>query len=139
MKLLGEFLMFFTVAVELVKGDGLHFPFLIRHGKGVTIVDAVDKGWDKVLLKIMDENCRVHSFIIASLADGSIKSDEVILSQLRPLFHGRKMVLGSEACIGILEGSFKLGMKFSQVPQLPDAVALSINSLAHSLALPPLI
>ena len=113
MKLLGEFFMFFTAAVELVKGDGLLFPFLIHCGKGVTIVDAVNKGRDKVFLKILDENCRVRSFIVASLADGSIKSDEVILSQTRPLFHGLKMVLGSKACIGIAKRSFELGMKLS--------------------------
>ena len=103
MEIPGEFFAFLSSAVKLVKGDRLLLPLLVCGWERNTIVNTVDKGWDKILLQIIDKRSRMGFFIVTGLSDSAVKSDEIILRWAGALFHCLKPMMSGETFIGIPE------------------------------------
>ena len=95
----------------MVKANSFLFPLLIGGGERVAVINTINKGRDKTLLEVMDKDSSVSFFVIASLSDGGIETNEEILRRLRPLSHSLEAVLGGEAFIGIPERTFEMRAK----------------------------
>ena len=70
--------MLFPLAVELVEANSFLFPLLIGGGERVAVINTINKGRDKTLLEVMDKDSSVSFFVVTSLSDGGIETNEEI-------------------------------------------------------------
>ncbi len=69
-------------AVELVEVNGFLLPLLIGGGERVAIINTINKRRDKTLLEVMDKDSSVSFFVVTSLSDGGIETNEEIFCWL---------------------------------------------------------
>ena len=70
------------LVVELVEANGFLFPLLIGGGERVAIINTINKRCDKTLLEVMDKESSVSFFVVTSLSDGGIETNEEIFCRL---------------------------------------------------------